>query len=259
MKNILLITTLLGFNLSLCGQTIAADFTANDCLGVNHHLFADLDAGKAVVIVWVMPCATCINGALTAQTEVQNARAQNPGRIVYYMCDDYGNTNCTTLSSWAAINGITDAIVLSNPSVNMNPYGDPGMPKVIVVGGSQHTVFYNQNEPSITATGIRNGIASALAAPVGLNATGKHESRLVNFPNPAASSSNFSIDLINNSHVTLNIYNGLGQLTKNVFNGALSSGHHNFSLDVSALPNGIYFVNFSDGTNSKNERLIVNH
>ena len=41
-------------------QTTALDFTANDCAGMSHTLFSDLDAGNAVVIDLVMMgCPSC--------------------------------------------------------------------------------------------------------------------------------------------------------------------------------------------------------
>ena len=36
----------------------ATDFTANDCAGTSHHLFAELDAGKIIVAAFVMPCGS---------------------------------------------------------------------------------------------------------------------------------------------------------------------------------------------------------
>jgi hypothetical protein len=59
MKTILIGLLFFCFVNSSISQT-AADFTANDCNGTSHHLFAELNAGKVVVVAFVMPCTDCI-------------------------------------------------------------------------------------------------------------------------------------------------------------------------------------------------------
>src|SRR5690606_34972739 len=95
-------------------QSTATNFNCNDCEGENHDLFDELDAGHVVVIVWVMPCATCINGALSAQTEVQNALMKRPGEVKFFLVDDYATTSCKSLKTWCTQNSITEATVFSN-------------------------------------------------------------------------------------------------------------------------------------------------
>src|SRR5688500_514663 len=111
----------------LCmAQATATNFNANDCNGTNHDLFTDLDNGKVVVLCWVMPCVTCINPALTAQTEAKNAETANPGKVLYYVADDYANTTCATLVNWCNNNGINKATLFSNSTIKMTDYGTPG-------------------------------------------------------------------------------------------------------------------------------------
>lgn len=248
----------LAFGASLMAQT-AANWTVNDCSGNSHSLFTDLDAGKVAVIIWVMPCANCINGALSAQTEVQNALVSNPGKVVYYLADDNGNTNCTTLTNWASTNGVTSAIVISSNQVSMSPYGAAGMPKIVVVGGGAHTVFYNQNAPNITSTGIQNAITSALAAPTGLTEKQKNDFSFGVYPNPSNVASKISVNMIKEGKVTLEIHNELGQKVSEVYKGNLATGSHDFALNTLEFANGSYFVNFSDGEKTIQERLIINH
>lgn len=259
MNRLLIILCLSIFAVRGFTQTTATNFNCNDCSGINHDLFSDLDAGKVVVIIWVMPCATCINPALTAQTEVQNALAINPGRVKYYLVDDYANTNCTTLSSWVANNGLTDAVVFSNSSISMTSYGTAGMPKIVVLGGSQHTVFYNQNEPAITATGIRDAITLALSAPLSLAELNGDHSPSFKFQNPCSVSCKLDLDILKNSSLELEIYNQLGQRVSQVFSGDLSIGNYQFTLNAADLANGFYFVNLSDGKNRECKKLIVDH
>lgn len=239
----------------------ASNFNCNDCSGTNRNLFNDLDAGKVVVIVWVMPCASCINGALSAQTEVQNALAANPGKVLYYLSDDDGNTNCTTLTSWASTNGITSAMVISNSQVNMSAYGAAGMPKIVVVGGgSARTIFYNQNAPNITANGIKDAITAALAAtPTGIKESQKSGFSVGVYPNPSNTTCKIAVNLTAGSKIKIEICNTLGQVVRDVFAGSLEAGNHSYEINTSALSNGNYFVKFSDEINVVQEKFIVNH
>ena len=80
-------------------QTTATDFTTNDCNGVSHNLFNELDNGDVIVIAWVMPCSPCATYSLPAYSAVQSFASSHPGRVHFYMADDYANTSCTSLSS----------------------------------------------------------------------------------------------------------------------------------------------------------------
>src|ERR1043166_358895 len=102
-----------GASLLSMAQT-ATNFTANDCASTNHMLFTELDAGKVIVICWVMPCGNCITSASTDETTVQSFASSNPGRVKFYIVDDSGNSSCSTLTSWESTNGITADATFSN-------------------------------------------------------------------------------------------------------------------------------------------------
>lgn len=246
----------------LSSQT-AVNFNANDCMGTNHDLFADLDAGKIVVLIWVMPCSNCINEALTAQTQVQNALASNPGRILYYLTDDYANTDCQTLNSWCSTNGITDAKVFSNAAIKMTDYGSNGMPKVIVVGGANHQIYYNQNAPNVNATGIKNAIDAAILSNTLTTKIQQYEKeeteRIKIYQNPSAEFSNVSVNQLFESRVNISIFNELGQNVYDIYSGNLCMGVHKFEIKTQDLKNGNYFVSYSDKSGSVQKKLVVNH
>lgn len=234
----------------------AVNFTCADCTSNNHDLFAELNAGKIIVIAWVMPCATCIAPALEAYTEVQNF----PGEAYFYLADDVANTNCSTLSSWANTNGMTACnAVFSDVLVNMSGYGEAGMPKVIVVGGASHTVYYNQNGGAITSSGINSAISLAIAD----KAAGVYENKnssftsLNVFPNPAGTSFTLYLNLSKRSEVKIEIQNVLGEKITDVFNGILPQGENSLKINTSGLSCGNYFINCNDGSVSGKTKLIV--
>src|SRR3954471_21320085 len=82
-------------------QTIATDFTDNDCSGASHHLFQELDAGKIVVVSFVMPCSACVSPTISANNVVNSYYTSNPDKVMFYLSDDEANTTCTELTSWA--------------------------------------------------------------------------------------------------------------------------------------------------------------
>ncbi len=127
----------------------APDFTALDCDGISHNLYAELNAKKIIVIIWVMPCSSCVTEPLNASSIVQSYSTNYPGRVVFYMVDDYANTNCVGMQGWASFYGITNCTMFSDAAINMADYGVPGMPKTVVIGGFNHQVYFNKNESTV--------------------------------------------------------------------------------------------------------------
>ncbi len=73
---------------------------------------------------------------------------------------------------------------------------------------------------------------------------------IICYPNPATDNIIFSYSLINNSHIIIIIKDSYGRLLRN-YNVLQHSGVNKYSIDVSKLPNGIYFYNISiNGKNS---------
>jgi len=259
MKKILLLGSIL-FNSLLAQSQTATNFNCNDCAGNNHDLFSELNSGKVIVIAWVMPCASCISGALAAQSACQGFATSNPGEVFFYCSDDLANTSCATLSNWCATNGMSSATKFSNAAVNMTSYGAAGMPKVVVLGGTSHTLYYNQNDAGISQPGIQAAISAALAA----NANGIKENNglalSVNiYPNPSQASSTLSVTLENDKKLNIEVQDLLGHRILEVFKGDLSKGTHNLVLTTSELPNGSYLLTCTDGANTKKIKFSVLH
>jgi len=86
--------------LGAAAQTNASNWTATDCSGSTHTLFTELDNRKIVVMAWVMPCASCIDGAKAAYNAVQAFNATSAGSAVLYVIDDMGDNDCVSLNNW---------------------------------------------------------------------------------------------------------------------------------------------------------------
>ncbi len=254
-KTLLLLLSLFSATFSFA-QT-ATNFIANDCAGNPHNLFNELDAGKVVVISWVMPCSNCVGPSVTAKNVVQSFQTSHPNRVVMYVVDDYANTTCTALNSWATSNGLSNLTTFSNASINMAHYGTAGMPKVVVLGGPNHTVFYNANN-SVSQSGIQNAITTALAAsPTGINKDLNKPAIASIFPNPSADKALVTFQLTRPSDVKVAVYNHLGQKVSDAFSGLVSEKENQIGVKTSNLSNGLYFVEVSIAGKSEMLRLLI--
>ncbi len=149
----------------------AVNWTAPDCSSVNHTLFTELDAGKIIVFIWVMPCGSCVNGAKAAYNAAQSFATSHPGKVLFYIADDYGDGSpCSTLPTWITTNSIgtlSNMTIFSNAGnvINMNDFGGPGMPQVVVMGGTDHKIYYNKkNSLTNDLSGITAAVNTAISA-----------------------------------------------------------------------------------------------
>ena len=261
MKKLLLSSSLLLVSgLMAFGQSTATNFTATDCASTSHTLFTELDAGKVIVLTWVMPCGACITGASNSASAVQSFASSNPGQVKFYLVDDAGNTSCSTLSSWASTNSITTDAKFGNSGnvIKMSDYGTSGMPKIVVLGGSSHTVYYNVNG-SGSVSAISSAITTALNAMTGIAESAASVSSINVFPNPASVSSSVSYSLETASAVNVELYNMVGVKVKTIFSGNQNAGEQKLAVDCSLINNGIYFVKIIAGRTEKTITLSVAH
>ena len=236
----------------------ATNFNCNDCSGNNHDLFTELNSGKVVVIAFVMPCSSCIGPSLSAYNESQNYSASNPGQVLFYCADDFANTNCTTLTNWCNANSLGNAVKFSNAAVVETPYGAGGMPKIIVIGGTSHTIFYNQNgvlDVAAFNTAINNALA---AAAVGVKEYSVDNFKLSLFPNPVTDKKPLiAYQLKTSEEVSINIYNTIGELVKSEPKEKLTAGNHQQPVNLSALASGTYFIKLKAGDKTDFIKFII--
>lgn len=233
----------------------AVNFNCNDCSSNPHNLFSELDEGKVIVLCWTMPCGACTGPALTTHNVVNSYQSSNPNTVYMYLCDDYANTSCSSLNSWKTSNGLTNAITFSNAAINMMDYGSTGMPKIVVVGGINHTVFYNVNN-TVSSTNLQNAINAALSA-TGINQSGSINTAMNIFPNPSAGSAEIKFYLEKSSDVAVELYNLEGQKIQDIFSGKLSAGENKLNVDVSDYDAGVYLVKFTEGGKNRFMNMVV--
>ena len=167
------------FTAMIAHAQTAVNFSSYDCDNNYHDLFTELDQGKVVVLTWVMPCVGCIEGASMAGAYVQ---AVNSPNVVHYVADDYGNTACQSLSGWLFTNSIYYNACFKDSLISMEHYGISGMPKVIILSGLDHHVYYNANN-----TFVYSEFQAALNAAIqGASVAEVSQRKIQVFPNPAS-------------------------------------------------------------------------
>jgi hypothetical protein len=230
MKNTCILLTLIGlftFNSTVTAQT-AVNFTEEDCNGNSYTLFDELDAGKIIVI------------------------ESHPGRIEFYLTDDYANTSCSSVSNWGNANNMANHIAFSSEEINMSDYGVDGMPKVVVLGGNSHEVLYNKNNGNISEEGVKAAISSALT--LSIPETYNNLQSLAIFPNPSKGLISVEFFLENDSN--LELYSILGKKMSSIDLSSFTANKKAIiDLDLSKYAKGNYLIKLNS-SNRKETRLI---
>ncbi len=82
-----------------------------------------------------------------------------------------------------------------------------------------------------------------------------------NYPNPfnPETTIKFDIPTINNtlSHIKLGIYNSLGQLVSNLYEGSISGGSYEVKWNAGNLSSGIYYISFQSNDYNKTQKMIL--
>ena len=262
MKKILLINALVCFSVGIVFAQ-ATDFTTDDCNGVSHNLFSELDAGDVIVISWVMPCGSCVGPSLEAYYAVESFASSHAGRVHFYIADDaifplYGP--CSSLPTWGNSNNMPNSTFFQSADVNMNSYGTSGMPKVVVLGGSQHTIFYNENNQDPNFTDVQNAIIDALSAPLGIDQSLSNKFEISTYPNPVNNVLNITYSRVQASSINFSIVDILGKVVLSREEKSSYSVKKSIkSINVSALSNGNYFLKISSESIVESIPFVVSH
>ncbi len=78
-----------------------------------------------------------------------------------------------------------------------------------------------------------------------------------NFPNPFNPSTIIKFDIPRNEYVEVSVFNLLGQIVSELFNGQLKAGTHQITFNARDLPSGIYFYRVKAGDELKVQKMIL--
>ena len=80
---------------------------------------------------------------------------------------------------------------------------------------------------------------------------------IIIYPNPATVSTTISISLQNNRVINISVFDVNGRKVIKVFEGELSTGTHDFKIDINQLSKGYYLVRAGSGLRISSKKLIV--
>ena len=259
-KSLFFIAVLLLNSLSAKCQSTATDFTANDCSGVSHHLFDELDAGKIIVVTFVMPCSACIGPSISANTVVNDYQSAYPGKVIYYMSDDDAGTTCASLKTWASDNGFGKPLgitTFSAPEFKEADYGSLSMPKTVVLADADHKIIYLE-DGTFTAATVKSAIDNALLNTMGLAQPSIQNTVPCISPNPASDNFTLTYLLRNPGFVSANIYSIAGKKAKNIIAEKQQAGKHEINVNLDeGFSSGIYFLEFNTDITHNSIRFTV--
>lgn len=249
--------TLVSSTISLTAQTTATNFTANDCVGASHTLFDELDAGKIIVIAWVMPCGVCAPPSLAAYNAVQGFASSNPNTVNFYLVDDIADTPCSTLTTWGNTNSMPSAIKFSTPLIEMLDYGEAGMPKIVVIGGSNHTIAYNLNT-GVTQSGVTNAINDLLETMNVEDLVNENSFKMFVSPNPVMDDFRIEFTSYDMEEIILEIINLSGEIlfSKSELSSGTGAQSTYFNSDFQ-LAKGSYILRITHGQSIQMTNFIV--
>lgn len=244
MKKITTTLALLFAAAAMATAQTAPNWTAVDCNSVSHTLHTELDNGKIIVFVWVMPCASCINGAKAAYDAVQNSESRAPGKILYYLSDDVGDHSCGDLTTWINANSIGNTAKMTlfgnaGNTINEAGFGGSGMPHVIVMAGSDHKIYFNKlNNATNDRAGIETAINSAISA---LNVEqAKKSGAFTVSPNPVSG----ILEIKNPKAISsVSVISASGQVIKQE---SYTGGKANPTINMAGIAAGVYSIRITD-------------
>jgi hypothetical protein len=242
-------------------QTTALDFNTTDCNGNTANLYSDLDAGKAVILFYYMQnCGSCPPPAQKVQAMANNINAAHPGMVKAYAFPFNNTTTCSYTQTWVSSNGLSLYAPMDSGATAVAHYGGFGMPTVVLVGGNNHRVMFSTLSFSTSDTTImRDSILALIGAPTGINDIPGNISKLNVYPNPAINKVTVSIELIEQTDLTIDIVDITGKQIAVISKDKNASGSLNRTYNTDALANGIYTIRINAGGKVVNRKLNVAH
>ncbi len=242
-KTILLSIIIMLSGIIVQAQTTAIDFSKKDRAGNNHNLFADLDAGNAVLIHFYMPsCGSCPPPAQKIQAMANNIMKSFPGKIKGYAIPYNNTTPCSYSSTWVSSNGLSLYTAMDSGASQVAYYGGFGMPTVVLLGGTDHKVLFSTLSFSTSDTTIMRDKILALFGATGINNVNPSFSNVKLYPNPATDQIQLELNLEKPANLKVEIVNIVGEVVANVYDHMAVGGIFKTEVNTAAFSKGVYMM-----------------
>jgi len=261
MKKAILLSIALMFVVTISKAQTVMQISGQDCNGVSHDLYADLDAGKAVLLHFFMTCASCPPPAQKIQAMANNILATNPGMIAAYALPYTNSYSCATTASWVATNGLSLYAPYDSGATQVANYGGFGMPTVVLLGGAspnRRVMFSTLSFSTSDTTIMRDSILALLNSSTGINDLPGAVTSFRVYPNPASENISVNLELKENSNVLIDVADIAGKQVA-IISDEQQNGIVTKQFSTSTLPNGNYLVRIQVNGKTATQKLTISH
>ncbi len=262
MKLILSIAIVITGIFSIAKAQTAMQISGEDCYGEPVDMFADLDAGKAIILHFYMPdCGACPPPAAKIQEMASNIMMTYPDAIKGYAFPFQNSTTCDYSISWVEENHVEFYSPMDSGALPVAYYGGFGMPTIVLLGGADHRVMFSTLSFSTSdTTEMRDSILSMLGAtPTDIFDVAPSVTDINIFPNPATESFEIVATILESTNVQIEIQDLAGVKVSNFATESTIIGTYNKTIDTGFLPNGIYIVKLLTDTNTIVNKITIVH
>lgn len=259
-KSILLLFTFTSFIMIAKSQT-AMQISGPDCYGMPMDIFADLDAGKAVILHFYMPdCGACPPVAQKIETMSNSILSTYPDMITAYAFPFQNSTTCDYSVSWVEDNGLTLYQPMDSGATAVAYYGGFGMPTVVLLGGTDHrTMFSTLSFVNSDTTEMRDSILGLLAGPTALNELNSVISSMHVFPNPANEQIELTAGFSRDVNVQIELIDITGKIISVIQDQQSDTQILQTTFDTAMLPDGIYMIRINAEDQSAFKNFVIAH
>lgn len=261
MTKSLFLSIALMFVITISKAQTAMQFNGVDCNSNPVDLFADLDAGRAVILHFYMPsCGSCPPPAQKIQAMANKINATHPGMVKGYAFPFQNSTTCTYSSSWVSSNNLSTLYApMDSGATQVAYYGGFGMPTVVLLGGTDHRVMFSTQSFSTSDTTImRDSILNLLNSSTGIEDLTNTVSSFSIFPNPANDNVSINLDLKETSILLIDVTDITGKQVA-IISEEKQNGIVTKQFNTAVLPNGNYFVRVKMNGKITTQKLTINH
>ncbi|MDH3251835.1 MAG: T9SS type A sorting domain-containing protein [Ignavibacteria bacterium] len=210
----------------------------------------------------------------------------SPPDIVYALPSTLGtnwtSTYTTTQQIWILGSPLTPTVTNHNASYVVDAYGPMTIPggsvhdalrirKTDLISGAVSYIFLAKNGATVRATAIApaspdSGIISVrsvqwtgpTSTDVDVAAAIPEEFALMqNYPNPFNPSTTIRFTLPEQSHVTLKVFNLLGEEVATLLDGVREAGEESITFDAAHLATGVYLYRLVAGDFVQTKRMVL--
>lgn len=252
---------------------VAPDFTVTDINGGSHNLYTYLNAGKVVVLdvsaTWCGPCWDFHSEHFLNEINAEyGPNGTNKVVVLFYegdantLANALNGTGGSTLGNW--VSGVTYPIINEAPiQLNLDVFAPEGYPTINVICPSDKKIkadlFNNFDSDHTASINAMKSVIETTISDCAINGANINEIAKIDFksfPNPTSDKTKIILNRNNLSKANLVIYSIAGNI---ISTNEINFNNDEYTLDLSKLESGSYYIQISDDENKSELKKIVKY